>query len=81
MATWYWGRQESLFQLSLVRLLGFTVLSLAAAQTQIRCNPGVRPLSGHPAIPAILLKWLKGAKLALWIQDLWPESLSATGFI
>ena len=33
------------------------------------------------AIPAILLKWLKKAKLALWVQDLWPESLAATGFI
>ncbi|MCR4509788.1 glycosyltransferase family 4 protein [Pseudomonas sp. 32.2.56] len=33
------------------------------------------------AIPAILLKWLKKAKLVLWVQDLWPESLSATGFI
>ena len=33
------------------------------------------------AIPAILLKWLKRAKLALWVQDLWPESLSATGFV
>lgn len=33
------------------------------------------------AIPAIPLKWLKNAKLALWVQDLWPESLSATGFI
>lgn len=32
-------------------------------------------------IPAVLLKWLKKAKLALWIQDLWPESLSATGFV
>ena len=32
-------------------------------------------------IPAILLKWLKKAKLALWVQDLWPESLSATGFV
>src|SRR5690606_35577400 len=32
-------------------------------------------------IPAILLKWLKRAKLALWVQDLWPESLSATGFV
>lgn len=32
-------------------------------------------------IPAILLKWLKGARLALWVQDLWPESLSATGFV
>lgn len=33
------------------------------------------------AIPAIILKYLKKAKLALWIQDLWPESLSATGFV
>lgn len=33
------------------------------------------------AIPAIPLKWLKKAKLALWVQDLWPESLKATGFI
>ncbi|SDP85168.1 glycosyltransferase family 4 protein [Ectopseudomonas guguanensis] len=33
------------------------------------------------AIPAILIKWLKRAKLALWVQDQWPESLSATGFV
>ena len=33
------------------------------------------------AIPAVALKWLKKAKLALWIQDLWPESLAATGFV
>lgn len=33
------------------------------------------------AIPAILLKWLKRAKLAIWVQDLWPESLKATGFV
>lgn len=33
------------------------------------------------AIPAILLKWLKEAKLALWVQDLWPESLAATGYV
>ncbi|MCL6419726.1 glycosyltransferase family 4 protein [Aestuariirhabdus haliotis] len=32
-------------------------------------------------IPAIILKWIKRAPLALWVQDLWPESLSATGFI
>lgn len=32
-------------------------------------------------IPAIFLKWLKGAYLAVWVQDLWPQSLSATGFI
>jgi glycosyltransferase involved in cell wall biosynthesis len=33
------------------------------------------------AIPAIILKWLKGAKLVIWVQDLWPESLEATGFV
>ena len=33
------------------------------------------------AIPAIFLKWQKKAHLAIWVQDLWPESLSATGFI
>jgi glycosyltransferase involved in cell wall biosynthesis len=33
------------------------------------------------AIPAIWLAWLKRAKLVTWVQDLWPESLSATGFV
>lgn len=33
------------------------------------------------AIPAIWLAWLKGARLVTWVQDLWPESLSATGFV
>lgn len=32
-------------------------------------------------IPAILLKWLTKSHLAIWIQDLWPESIKATGFI
>ncbi|MCX8521476.1 MAG: glycosyltransferase family 4 protein [Rhodoferax sp.] len=33
------------------------------------------------AIPAIWLAWFKRAKLVTWVQDLWPESLSATGFV
>ncbi len=32
-------------------------------------------------IPAIFLGWLKGCPVVLWVQDLWPESLSATGFV
>jgi glycosyltransferase involved in cell wall biosynthesis len=32
-------------------------------------------------VPAIYLKWRLKAHLAVWVQDLWPESLSATGFI
>jgi glycosyltransferase involved in cell wall biosynthesis len=33
------------------------------------------------AIPAIFLGWLKGCPVALWVQDLWPDSLSATGYV
>ncbi len=33
------------------------------------------------AITAIPLKFLTRAHFALWIQDLWPESLSATGYL
>lgn len=33
------------------------------------------------ALPAIFLAWLKRAPLVVWVQDLWPESLTATGFI
>lgn len=32
-------------------------------------------------IPAIFVKWLKKAHLAIWVQDLWPESLAATGHV
>ena len=33
------------------------------------------------AIPAIFLGWIKGCPVVLWVQDLWPESLSATGYV
>lgn len=33
------------------------------------------------AIPALFLGWLKGCSVVLWVQDLWPESLSATGHV
>lgn len=33
------------------------------------------------AIPAIFLGWLKKCHIVLWVQDLWPESLSATGYV
>jgi colanic acid biosynthesis glycosyl transferase WcaI len=32
-------------------------------------------------LPAIVLRSVKGAPLLFWVQDLWPESLSATGAI
>jgi len=33
------------------------------------------------AIPAVVLKRHKKAHLAIWVQDLWPESLEATGYV
>jgi len=33
------------------------------------------------ALPAIFLGWLKRKRVVLWVQDLWPESLSATGYV
>lgn len=33
------------------------------------------------AIPALFLGWLKGVPVVIWVQDLWPESLSATGYV
>lgn len=40
---------------------------------------GLSPIT--QAIPAIYLKWKTKSHLAIWVQDLWPESLAATGFI
>lgn len=33
------------------------------------------------AIAGIVLKHVKNAKLVVWVQDLWPQSLEATGFV
>lgn len=33
------------------------------------------------ALPAILLKEIKSVPIMFWVQDLWPDSLSATGAI
>ena len=33
------------------------------------------------AIPAVFIAYLKRKKLIVWVQDLWPQSLSATGYI
>lgn len=33
------------------------------------------------AIPAVVMSWIKQRPLVLWVQDLWPESLAATGYV
>ncbi|MBJ6989012.1 glycosyltransferase family 4 protein [Devosia sp. MC521] len=32
-------------------------------------------------IPAIVLKWIKRAPMALWVLDLWPQTLQAVGAV
>jgi glycosyltransferase involved in cell wall biosynthesis len=33
------------------------------------------------AIPAVVMAWIKRCPMILWVQDLWPESLEATGYV
>jgi len=33
------------------------------------------------SLPAIFIAYLKSAKRIIWIQDIWPDSLIATGFV
>ena len=40
---------------------------------------GVSPIL--QAIPGVFLAWCRRKKLAVWIQDLWPDSLEATGYV
>jgi glycosyltransferase involved in cell wall biosynthesis len=40
---------------------------------------GVSPI--FQAIPASFLGWLKRAPVVLWIQDLWPQSAEALGYV
>ena len=41
--------------------------------------PGLSPIL--QAIPAIFLACIKRCKLVIWVQDIWPESLAATGYV
>jgi glycosyltransferase involved in cell wall biosynthesis len=34
-----------------------------------------------PSLAASLIGWIKHCPVALWVQDLWPESLKATGYV
>jgi glycosyltransferase involved in cell wall biosynthesis len=57
----------------------FGLFFLRGRQYDVVFVYGVSPLLS--AIPGILLARLKRRKLVLWVQDLWPDSLSATGYI
>jgi glycosyltransferase involved in cell wall biosynthesis len=70
--------------------LGLNYLSFAAIASLLalfRC-PGrydlilvYEPSPVTVGLPALVLKWWKRAPILFWVQDLWPETLSATGAV
>lgn len=72
------------FRLAL-NYLSFVVSGLLSAPRLLQKKPDVifvcAPSPILQAIPAIFIGWLKGCPVILWVQDLWPESLSATGHV
>lgn len=77
--------QDSAFRL-LLNYLSFVISAALFGPLLLRKEPfdAVFVYAPSPilqALPAILIAWRKKAALVLWVQDLWPESLSATGFV
>jgi glycosyltransferase involved in cell wall biosynthesis len=61
--------------------LSATLLGSAAARGRFDAILVYEPSPMTIGIPARALRALKRAPLAFWVQDLWPESLSATGAV
>lgn len=80
-----WPRGGGGWRLAL-NYLSFVVSGLLFAPWMLRKN-GIdvifvyAPSPILQAIPALFLGKLKGCPVVLWVQDLWPESLSATGYV
>lgn len=60
---------------------GYLVAPLALRGRQFDAVFVYAPSPLIQALPAILVAWLKGAPLILWVQDIWPDALQATGFV
>ncbi|MGO0790244.1 glycosyltransferase family 4 protein [Herbaspirillum seropedicae] len=57
----------------------FGLWLLRKRQYDVVFGYGVSPIL--QTIPAILLAKVKGCKVVSWVQDLWPDSLKATGYV
>lgn len=80
-----WPRGGGGWRLAL-NYLSFVVSGLLFAPWMLRKNKidvifVYAPSPILQAIPALFLGKLKGCPVVLWVQDLWPESLSATGYV
>jgi glycosyltransferase involved in cell wall biosynthesis len=79
------ARGNGRFQLAL-NYLSFVVSGLMFAPWMLRNKQFDVIFISAPspiiqAIPALFLGWLKHCPVVLWVQDLWPESLEATGHV
>ena len=63
----------------IVSALLFAPLILRKKKYDLIFVYGVSPI--FQVIPASFLGWLKGAPVVLWVQDLWPQSSEATGYV
>lgn len=57
----------------------FGLWQLRKRQYDVIFGYGVSPIL--QTIPALLLGRVKGCKVMTWVQDLWPDSLKATGYV
>ena len=75
------GRRPGL----ILNFLSFALLGSLLAP--FRCKGGFdailvyEPSPVTVGLPALVLKWIKRAPLLFWVQDMWPETLSATGVV
>ncbi len=60
---------------------GYLFAPVALRDTKVEAVFVYAPSPLIQALPAIFLAWLKDAPLVLWVQDIWPDALQATGFV
>lgn len=77
--------EKSGFRLAL-NYLSFVVSGLILAPWMLRRKQYdaifvYAPSPIFQAIPASFIGWIKKCPVALWVQDLWPESAQATGYV
>ncbi|MGB3024324.1 glycosyltransferase family 4 protein [Paradevosia shaoguanensis] len=70
----------------MLNYLSFAVTASLLGPFKLRGRPfdAIFVFQGSPVtvgFPAIVLKWLKKAPIALWVLDLWPQSLKAVGAV
>ena len=68
-----------------LNFLSFALSASLLGPLRVRGRPDVifvfEPSPITVGIPAVVLKRLRRAPIVFWVQDLWPESLSATGAV